>query len=155
MKLETPKGIITVDYSKLLQHTTYKIKPYEADKSPKETAFHNPPDMAEAHSTCKVHCNSYRMTKTVAVNLRSDAKPPAFNSKALLYHLFCFGAELISCILSGSVSTWHPELHTILLMPQCCHQPLNSRESFLGNDLINEDIAFYLWDTGGYSPPAG
>ena len=33
----------------LFKYTTNKIKPYEADKSPKEITFTNPPKMAEAH----------------------------------------------------------------------------------------------------------
>ena len=45
----TPEGI--ADYSKLLKHTAHTIKPYEADKSPKEITLNNPPEMAEAHST--------------------------------------------------------------------------------------------------------
>lgn len=84
------------------------------------------------------------MTKTVAVNLRRNAKSPKLY---LIHLLFCSGVELISCIKSGSVSTWHSELHTIWLMPECpVHSHLNSRESFLGNDLINDDVAFFLWD---------
>lgn len=38
---------MAVDYSKLLRHTAYKIKPYEAVKSPKEITFNNPPEMAD------------------------------------------------------------------------------------------------------------
>lgn len=79
---------MAVDYSKLLRHTAYKIKPYEAVKSPKEITFNNPPEMAEEHSTqkcgvCDVKDDKDSSSKPEKPNLQHP------NSKVLSAFILC------------------------------------------------------------------
>lgn len=52
----------------------HKIKSYEADRIPKETAINNPPGTAEAHFTWN---GRKRITKRAAVSLSEYVKFPA------------------------------------------------------------------------------
>lgn len=83
------------------------------------------------------------MTKTIAGNL--SKRCPISRIKTLK-HCLSYHSQL--CYIVGSISTWHPQLGTIWPTDTTtlCHQHMHSRKNFLDNGLINEDVAFCLWN---------